>query len=47
MPQFPYKWPPVAQLVAVVCIIGFMAIVLFQYFTRQASRYAARAATPI
>lgn len=32
MPQFPFKWPPVPQLVAVVCIIGFMAMILYPMF---------------
>lgn len=32
MPQFPFKWPPVIQIVAVLCIIGFMAAILFPVF---------------
>ena len=32
MPQLPFKRPSVTQIVAVVCIIGFMAIVLFPVF---------------
>lgn len=32
MPQFPFKWPPVTQIVAVVCIVGFVAAILFPVF---------------
>ncbi len=32
MPQFPFKWPPVTQIVAALCIIGFMAMILFPVF---------------
>lgn len=32
MPQLPFKWPPVTQIVAVVCIIGFVAAILFPVF---------------
>ena len=29
MPQLPFKWPPVTQLVAVLCIVGFLTLVLY------------------
>jgi prepilin-type processing-associated H-X9-DG protein len=32
MPQFPFKWPPVTQIVAAVCIVGFVAAIIFPVF---------------
>ena len=32
MPQFPYKWPPVTQIIAVVCIVALVAAILFPMF---------------
>ncbi len=34
MPQFPFKRPPVTQIVAVVCIVGFVAAILFPVFQK-------------
>ncbi len=34
MPQLPFKWPPVTQLVAAVCIIVFIAAILYPVFQK-------------